>query len=56
MFKLCNTSNTTKDTDLDADPAVASVHNPINATFKTEDAKLYVAVVTLSTEDDNKPL
>ena len=45
-----------RDTDLDADPALASVHNPINTTFKTEDARLYVIVVNLSTEDDSKPL
>ena len=33
-----------------------AVNNPTNATFKTTDAKLYVPVVTLSTEDDNKLL
>ena len=34
----------------DADPA--AIDNP-NATFKITDTKLYVPVVTLSTEDDN---
>ena len=33
---------------------VAAVNNPTNATFKIKDAKLYVLVVTLSTENDNK--
>ena len=33
-----------------------AVNNPTNATFKTTDTKLYVPVVTLSTEDDNKLL
>ena len=33
---------------------VAAVNNPTNATFKIKDAKLYVPVVTLSTENDNK--
>ena len=35
---------------------VAAVNNPTNATFKIKDAKLYVPVVTLSTENDNKLL
>ena len=58
------TSKTTRDADPDADPAVASVNNPTNgsvnnptnATFKITDKKLYVPVVTLSTEDENKLL
>ena len=33
---------------------VPAVNNPTNATFKIKDAKLYVPVVTLSTENDNK--
>ena len=48
------TSKTTRDADpdadSDADPAVAAINNPINATFKITDVKLYVAVVTLSTK------
>ena len=34
-------------------PAVAAVDNWTNAIFKTTDTKLYMPVVTLSTEDDN---
>ena len=37
-------------------PAVTAVDNRIGATFKITDTKLYVPVVTLSTEDDNKLL
>ena len=48
------TSKATRDADPDADPAVAAVNNPANATFKITDTKLYLPVVTLSTEDDNK--
>ena len=48
------TSKATRDADLDTDPAVAAVNNPTNATFKISDAKLYVAVVTLPTEDDKR--
>ena len=36
--------------------AVSAVINPTNATFKKTDPKLYVSVVTLSTQDDNKLL
>ena len=50
------TSKATRDADPDTDPAVAAVNNPTNATFEIKDAKLYVPVVTLSTEDDNKLL
>ena len=50
------TSKATRDANPDADPAVAAVNNPTTATFKTKDTKLYVPVVTLSTEDDNKLL
>ena len=34
-------------------PAVAGIDNPTNATFKITDTKLYLPVVTLSTQDDN---
>ena len=37
-------------------PAVAGINNSTSATFKITDTKLYVLVVTLSTEDDNKVL
>ena len=35
---------------------MVSVKNPTSATFKITDAKLYVPVVTVSTENDNKLL
>ena len=50
------TSKATREADPDADPAVAGINNPTNAAFKITDSKLYVPVVTLSAEDDNKPL
>ena len=50
------TSKSTRDADPDADPVVAAVDNPTDATFKMTDTKLYVPVVDLSTEDDNKLL
>ena len=37
-------------------PARPAIRSPINASFKITDTKLDVPVVTLSTEDDNKPL
>ena len=46
------TSKATKDANPDADPAVAAIDNPTNAIFKITDTKLYVPVVTLSTEND----
>ena len=50
------TSKATTEADPDADPAVAGINNPTNAVFKITDCKLYVPVVTLSAEDDNKLL
>ena len=50
------TSKATREADPDADPAVAGINNPTNATFKIKDTKLYVPIVTLSAEDDNKLL
>ena len=50
------TSKATREADPDADPAVAGINNPTNATFKIKDTKLYVPVVTLSAENDNKLL
>ena len=35
---------------------MVAVNNPTDTTFKITDTKLYVPVVTLSTEDDNKLL
>ena len=37
-------------------PARPVIHAPTGTTFKVTDTKLYVPVVTLSTEDDNKLL
>ena len=46
------TSKATRDTDPDADPAVAAIDNPTKATFQITDTKLYVPVVTLSTGNE----
>ena len=51
---MCN--NQQRDADPDADPAVAAVSNPTNATFEITDTKLSVAVVALSIKNDNKLL
>ena len=40
----------------EANPAVAGINNTANAVFKITDCKLYVPVVNLSAEDDNKLL
>ena len=50
------TSKATRDEDPDDNPAVAAIGNPTNTTFKITDIKLYVPVVTLSTETDKKLL
>ena len=50
------TSKATRKADPDADPAVAGINNPTNAVFKITDCRLYIPVVTLSAEYDNKPL
>ena len=44
------TSKGTRETDPDEDPAVAAIDNPTNAAFTITDTKLYVPVLTLSTE------
>ena len=41
------TSKATRDADPDANPPVAAINNPTNATFKIKDTKLYVLVVTV---------
>ena len=46
------TSKATRDADPDANPGVAAIDNPTNATLT--DTKLYVPVVILSTENDKK--
>ena len=50
------TSKATREADPDAYPAVAGINNPTKAVFKITDCKLYVAVVTLSAENENKLL
>ena len=50
------TSKATREADPDADPAIAGINNRTNAVFKISDCKLYVPVVTLSAEDDDKLL
>ena len=47
---------TTREAVPDADPAVAGINNPTDGTFTLKDTKLYVPVVTLSAENDNKLL
>ena len=42
--------------DANDDPLVLGINNPTNATFKITDTKLYVPVVTLSAENENKLL
>ena len=44
----------TRDADPDADTTVVAVNNSTNATTEIKDTKMYVPVVTLSTEDHNK--
>ena len=50
------TSKSTREADPDADPAVAGINNPTNASFKIKDIKVYVPAVTLLAQDDNKLL
>ena len=46
------TSKATRDADPDTDPAIAAMKAPTNALFQITDTKLYIPVVTLSTEND----
>ena len=46
------TSKVTRDANPNVNPTIAAVNNPTNATFKITDVKVYVPVVTLSTEND----
>ena len=50
------TKKATREADPDADPAIAGIVNPTEIIFKIIDCKLYVPVVTLSAENDNKLL
>ena len=54
--KCVITSKAATDADPDADPAVATANTQISATFKIKNTKLYVPLVNLSTENDNKLL
>ena len=54
--KCVLTNKATRDADPDADPAVAGINNPTNVVFKIKDTKLYIPVVSLSAEIDNKIL
>ena len=54
--KCVLTSKATRDADPDADPAVVGINNPKNVVFKIKDTKLYIPVVSLSAENDNKLL
>ena len=49
-------SNATRQTNYGTDPIVRQIDNPDNAIFQITDTKLYVAVVTLSKENDTKLL
>ena len=50
------TDERTKDADPNANPPVPDIRALKGAIFEIEETKLYVPVVTLSTEDDNKLL
>ena len=50
------TDLTTTAADATADLPVVAIVAQTNATFAITDCKLYVAVVTLSSQNDNKPL
>ena len=50
------TSKATREADPDADPAVIAINSPTNAVFKITNYELYVLVVSLGTENENKLL
>ena len=54
--KCVLTNKATRDDGPDADPAVAGINNPTNIVFKIKGTKLYIPVVSLSAENDNKLL
>ena len=53
-FVLIN--NSTRDANYGVNPTFYKIDNPENAAFQITDTKLYVPVVTLSTENDKKIL
>ena len=57
MLKNCVlTDIITQATNPNVDPAIPATNAPANVTFKITDTKLYVSIVSLLTEDDNKLL
>ena len=52
--KLCINFKATRKADPNADPAIVGINNPKNAEFEITDCKLYVPVVTLPTDYENK--
>ena len=54
--KYLLTSQATREANTNANRAVAATNNPTKAIFKITDTKLYVSVVTLSIQNDNKLL
>ena len=50
------TSRRYREANPDANPAVAGINDSTGAKFKIRNTKLYVLVVTLSAQDDNKHL
>ena len=56
-FANCTLTNqVARDANSDANPSVAGINNPTDPTFQITDTILYVPVVTLSTQGDNKLL
>ena len=49
-------SKATREADYDAGPVIYETDNPESTTFEITDTKLYIAVVTLSKENDTKLL
>ena len=47
------TSKATREADPDADPPLLEINNPTDAQFLITDCKLYVPIVTLSSENEN---
>ena len=57
LSKICViTDETTQNADTNANTPVLEIRAPTGGTFEIANTKLYVTVVTLSTEDDNKLL
>ena len=50
------TSKAAREANPNVDPPVETINAPTNATYKITDTKLYVPVLTLSAENDNKLL